>query len=229
MTRLVRPVLILATVLLVPIVPFFLAGGRIDDYLAPYHPVNGVDTPLSIPAALIVGLLATDIVLPVPSSLVSTLAGQQFGALVGTLVVWLGMSLGAIAAFGLARAFGRPLARRFARQEELQSMDHLISRYGIAVLAVTRALPVLAEASVLLVGVHKLPWRRFLEIVLLCNLGIASAYAAFGNYAADHHWLPAALGVSVAVPLLATWFAQRWIRRYVASASTNAAAADTNS
>jgi uncharacterized membrane protein YdjX (TVP38/TMEM64 family) len=210
--------LILATVLLVPIVPFLLLGDRIDAQL-----VNS-----ELPAAWVVGLLACDFVLPVPSSFVSTLAGQQFGALRGTAVVWLGMSIGAIIAFALARIWGRPLARQFAGEEELRSTDHLIERWGIAVLALTRALPVLAEASVLLVGVHGLSWRRFLEVVLLCNLGIASGYAAFGDYAAEHEWLPAALGISVAVPLLATWFAQRWIRRFMAT-SYIPAASETNS
>src|SRR5687767_7246743 len=134
MARLVRPLLILATVLLVPVVPFLLLGNRLDLNLLTYQS-NGTSPDSTIPATLVVGLLAADLVLPVPSSLVSTLAGQQYGALVGTAVVWLGMSIGAIIAFALARAWGRPLARRFAGEEQLRNVDHLIKRYGIAVLA----------------------------------------------------------------------------------------------
>jgi len=37
------------------------------------------------------------------------------------------------------------------------------------------------------------------------------AYAAFGNYAQQHQWLPLALGVSIAVPVLVAAAAQRWL------------------
>jgi uncharacterized membrane protein YdjX (TVP38/TMEM64 family) len=84
-------------------------------------------------------------------------------------------------------------------------------RYGPFVLALTRAVPVFAEAGVLIVGVHHLPWRRFLPAVLLSNLGIALAYSAFGNYAEEHQWLPLALGVAIAVPILFAAAARRWV------------------
>ncbi|MCH7725121.1 MAG: hypothetical protein IH991_01380, partial [Planctomycetes bacterium] len=35
------------------------------------------------------------------------------------------------------------------------------------------------------------------------------AYAAFGDYAEQHQWLPLALGVSIAIPVLAAAAAQR--------------------
>ncbi len=78
-------------------------------------------------------------------------------------------------------------------------------------LVVLRAVPVLAEASVLLVGIHDLSWRRFLPPVVLSNLGIALAYAKFGELAERNGWLPLALGISVALPLLLAVVARRWI------------------
>ena len=76
---------------------------------------------------------------------------------------------------------------------------------------VLRAVPVLAEASVLLVGIHNLSWRRFLPPVILSNLGIALAYAKFGEFAERNGWLPLALGMSIALPLLLTVVARRRI------------------
>jgi hypothetical protein len=55
---------------------------------------------------------------------------------------------------------------------------------------------------VLLVGMHGLSWRRFLPPVLLSNLGLAIAYAWFGQFAERHQWLPLALAVSIALPVL---------------------------
>ena len=88
-------------------------------------------------------------------------------------------------------------------------MQHVSHFYGPFVLVLTRAVPVFAEASILMVGIHRLSWRRFLPAVLLSNLGIALAYAAFGDYAEQHKWLPLALAVSIAIPVLVAAAAQR--------------------
>jgi len=203
-------------VLLVPIVPFLLFGSQID---AAFERWQTSPPAAPVTATVIMLLLATDILLPVPSSLVSTLAGSQLGVLWGTLVCWTGMTAGAAIGFGLAKRWGQPLAVRLAKAEDLDRMQELNARYGPGILVVTRALPVLAEASVLLVGIHQLHWRRFLPPVLLSNLGIAMAYTAFGHYAQRHEWLPLALGISLAFPLLIGAVAHWWFRRHSESPS----------
>lgn len=199
---------LMAFVLLVPVLPFLLFGAQVEVWLrgfAAHPPAPGTT------AAVIIGILATDILLPVPSSVISTLSGWQLGWWRGTMATWVGMNLGAILGFALARRWGRSLALRFSKEADLQRVREASDVYGPAVLVLTRAVPVLAEASVLLTGIHRLAWRRFLPAVLLSNLGIALAYAAFGNYAQQHQWLPLALGVSIAVPVLVAAAAQRWL------------------
>jgi hypothetical protein len=73
--------------------------------------------------------------------------------------------------------------------------------------------PVLAEASVLLLGMHGLSWRRFLPPVLLSNLGLALAYAAFGELAEKYSLLPLALGVSIALPVVMVALFRAWSGR----------------
>jgi uncharacterized membrane protein YdjX (TVP38/TMEM64 family) len=199
MRRLIRSLIVVTLVLLVPIVPFICLAGPMEQWLARWS--EHAPSPF-VTAALVVGLLSVDVVLPVPSSLVSTLAGSQLGTLAGTLASWLGMSVGAGIGFGMAKWWGRPVARRLASDEDLERLDDLTRRYGAAVLVIARALPVLAEASVLLVGLHRLSWRRFWPPVLLSNLGIALAYSLFGELAARHQWLPVALGVSLGLPVV---------------------------
>jgi 3-dehydroquinate synthase len=82
-------------------------------------------------------------------------------------------------------------------------------RYGAVVLVVCRALPVFAEASVLLMGVNRLGWRPFLAAVLPANFGIALAYAAFGEYAAQRQWLASALAISIAAPVVGGWLVRK--------------------
>ncbi|GAA5507716.1 VTT domain-containing protein [Novipirellula caenicola] len=208
MRELFRTLPLMCVVLLVPVLPFLFFGGRLEDWL------RGVaeDPPsVAATATLIIGLLATDILLPIPSSVVSTLSGWQLGWWRGTIATWIGMNLGAIIGFALARRWGQPFALWFSSGEDLQRMQTISDRYGPYVLVITRAVPVFAEASVLIAGIHQLSWRRFLPAVVFSNLGIAIAYSVFGDFAERHQWLPLALGVSVAVPVLVAAAAKRYL------------------
>ena len=89
-------------------------------------------------------------------------------------------------------------------------MTQITAKFGPLVLALTRAMPVFAEASVLIAGIHKLSWSRFLPAVLLSNLGIAIAYSVLGDYAEKYQWLPLALGIAVAVPVVVAAIAQQF-------------------
>jgi uncharacterized membrane protein YdjX (TVP38/TMEM64 family) len=208
MSELVRWSIAITLVLLAPVVPFLLFGdwaeARIEQWL---------DETLSsgATAGIIVGVLASDILLPVPSSFVSTLAGSRLGVAGGAAVIWLGMTAGCLLGFALARWLGRPLAMRFSSAEDLQRMEALAQRGGPLILALTRPLPVLAEASVLLVGAIGLSWRQFLPMVCLANLGLAVAYAALGYWAHEQGNLPVALAGSIIAPVLATFVARRWL------------------
>jgi uncharacterized membrane protein YdjX (TVP38/TMEM64 family) len=216
MSELVRWSIVITLVLLAPVVPFLLFGDWAEARIT-----HWLDETLSTEATagIVVGVLASDILLPVPSSFVSTLAGSRLGVAVGAAVIWIGMTAGCILGFALARWLGRPLALRFSSAADLQRMEALAQRGGPLILALTRPLPVLAEASVLLVGAIGLSWRQFLPVVCLANLGLAVAYAALGYWAHEQGNLPVALAASIIVPVLATFVARRWLPARQSSAA----------
>ena len=209
MRSLLRATLLIAVVLAAPIVPFLMFGAAFEENVAAWFQR---DLTHASRFTLIVLLLATDVFLPVPSSIVSTYGGGVLGLLPATLASWVGMTLGALAGFGLARLFGTALADRFARRRNRLQMAALAQRYGPVALVLVRGVPILAEASVLLMGIHRLPWHRFLPPILLSNLGIALAYSVFGDVAYEHQWLPLALAVSIALPILLATMVGRWLR-----------------
>ena len=207
MRDLLRPMLPMIVVLAIPIVPFFLFGERVEAWLQAWRE-NPPDRP--IVGAAVVLLLATDVFLPIPSSLVSTLAGSQLGAAGGTAASWIGMSLGAVLGFAIARRFGPRLVDWMTRPDDLRRTTALIERFGPLLLVLGRGVPVLAEATVLLFGMHGLTWRRFLPPVLLANLGLALAYSLFGELAERYHSLPLALAVAIALPVLMVAAFRAW-------------------
>ncbi len=202
-----RSLLMITAVLLIPIVPFLLWGEQIEQWVRDWSERPGSKL---MTAGLVVATLGTDVFLPIPSSFVSTLAGARLGTVLATGASWIGMTVGATLGFAIARTWGRPLAERFSSADELNHMQQLSDRLGPSVLVFTRALPVLAEAAVLLAGVHRLTWRRFLPPVVLSNLGIAWAYSAFGSFAEQNQWIAPALGISIALPLVLMAAARRW-------------------
>jgi len=208
MRELAHWILAIALVLLVPVVPFLSFGNWLETEIESWCDPS---TSGPVKVALVVSVLAADIVLPVPSSAVSTFGGAQLGAFWGTLASWLGMTVGTVAAFGLARVWGHRLAARWTDADDLARMEALCERFGPAIVVVVRPLPVLAEASVLLLGAMNLSWRRFLVPALASNLGIALVYSLLGELAIAHGHLAAALAASIAVPVLALLLARRWL------------------
>lgn len=195
-----RNLAVVALVLAIPIVPYALWGDASERVIQGW--CEEAASPATA-AAIVAAVLAGDPLLPVPSSFVSTFAGAKLGPVLGTLAVWAGMSVGAVAAFALARWLGAPRLARWATRRDENALRDLWARWGAPTLVVTRPLPVLAEASVLLAGAAKLGWRPFLAVTLTSNLGIALAYALAGHWARQQQALGWALSASIGLPLLA--------------------------
>ncbi|MCA9166874.1 MAG: TVP38/TMEM64 family protein [Planctomycetales bacterium] len=197
---------ILLVVLLIPIVPFAIWHEPLEAWIR-----ARLAQPMSATAVAswIVGLLATDILLPIPSSFLSTLGGSRLPPAIAIGASWLGLTLGSVIGFAASRICGRAWAMRSVGDKQASYLEEFGESHAAWLLVTTRPLPVLAEATVLWLGAQRLSWRSFLPPVLLANLGIAIAYSSLGHFAAAHAWLPLALSVSIALPVLISWKVQR--------------------
>ena len=166
------------------------------------------------------GVLAADIFLPVPSSLVATLAGKELGPVIATGAAWFGLTLGGILGFALARWLGGAAAR-LSTQDDLASARAWANTAGPASIILLRPAPLLAEASVLAAGLGGMDWRKFLPALLLGNLAATLPYTLFGHWVGSNPWLPWALAVAALSPLALTWLLRRRLG-VQASAKTSA-------
>lgn len=202
MRQLFRPLVLLVLAMLVPLLPFLGWAGEINAW---YQQFEANPPPPGVTVALVVGSLSTDIFLPVPSSVVSTLAGSQLGTAGATAASFVGMTLGAVIGFAVARWWGHPLARWLTREDDLTRMEELSLKLGPAVLVITRAVPILAEAGVLLMGASHMPWRKFMPPVLLANLGLSFVYAVSGEHLSFLHAMIGAIALPVAAASVVRW------------------------
>lgn len=185
------------------------------------RPLSAWSTQLLTPAGgratvawVVVLLLASDVVLPIPSSFVSAGAVALLGAGEGGVAIALGMTVAAWLGYAIGRWGGEPLARRVAGQAELHRAERLMARYGSWIVLVCRGVPVLAEASTLFAGTTRMNGWRFLLVTTLGNAGLSCAYALIGvvNLAGAEASL-AAFAFGIAVPGLAMLLLRPLTRR----------------
>jgi len=197
-----RLLLLIVGVLLIPVVPFLLMGAWFEPWIEKILSGSSLNANPVTAFCCAAGVLAIDILLPIPSTAVCTFAGKELGALPGTIACWIGLNLSAGIGYWLGNAYGRPLALRFSDQSTLQRLERLDDRSSVVCILLCRSLPIVAEASVLMMGIKRLPQSLFWPAVLLSNLGIAAALCWLGSWSAKANWFPLALGISVAIPLL---------------------------
>lgn len=213
MSRLRRALLVVALALLVPVVPLVVLGFSFEDRVAEW--LNARRAP-GMHFVLIVGVLAADIALPIPSSAVITYAGGSgLGLLPAVAASWLGLTAGAVGGFAIARWLGARAAAKLSNPADLGRTRLLAGRWGPAALVLTRALPILAEACVLLMGAARLSWRRFLIPVAAANLVIAVVYAACGRFFEGSDAFPLAVVASGTIPLAAALTVRRRLGRRI--------------
>lgn len=97
-------------------------------------------------ALLLIALLALDVVLPVPSSMVALLAVAMLGSVGGYLAIFVGLCLGAGLGYALGAGYLRLLSGRLGLHQ--RQPGQLAYRLGTLSLICLRGVPVLAETSV---------------------------------------------------------------------------------
>ena len=131
-------------------------------------------------AATVIGLLAADLFLPIPSSLIMVLSGAAFGVVWGSILSLVGSVGGEWLGFELVRRYGRSASARFVDDDEFERLSRVFDRHGAAAVVVTRALPVVMETLSVVAGLSAMTRRTFLVASLLGTLPVVVVYAYAG-------------------------------------------------
>lgn len=131
-------------------------------------------------AAVVIGLLAADLVLPIPSSLVMVLSGAAFGVAGGTVVALVGSIGGEWLGFELARRYGHRATSRLMDEGDLAELNGVFRQHGPLAVILTRALPVFMETMSLVAGLSRMSRATFVWSSLVGTVPVALAYAYAG-------------------------------------------------
>lgn len=138
---------------------------------------------------LAIALLAADAFAPVPATLVIMFLAGKAGWITGILGGTLGLSLGVLVAAWVGRAAVGRIAPRLLPEKELARLRAGLTRNPALSLACWRAVPVMAETSVMLAAAAGMPTRRIFRVTLLPNFIVSAVY----SFAADDSLAMAAL------------------------------------
>jgi uncharacterized membrane protein YdjX (TVP38/TMEM64 family) len=193
------------TIALIAIVAAFVIGSKllVENMLGfSFEPwarewTAGVGLPA---AAVVVGLLALDIFIPVPSSIVMILSGAAFGVVWGSLLAFAGSIGGEWLGFELARKYGTAVSRRFIGDEsERRRLNDVLMTHGAAAIVVTRALPVVMETMSIVAGLSPMRRSTFLIASTIGTAPIVVVYAYAGAKSRETGSLVPAIVMLIAV------------------------------
>lgn len=192
--------LLALAILLLILIPFLIFGESIENWIKYFLE----SSPPELLVGMIIGVfLSIDILVPVPSSIVSTAGGYFLGFVLGTFVSFAGMTFSCIIGYFLGVKFGNPISKRLIGAEELSKLEKLQNKYGDLIIIISRAVPVLAEASVLTAGIGRMHINRFILLILLSNLGISMAYSFIGAYSTHINSFLMAFAGAIILPAIA--------------------------
>lgn len=151
----------------------------------------------------VIGLLALDVFLPIPSSLVAVAAGVFLGVGLGWLATFSGLMLGSAWGYACGWLWGPATARKVVGERDWTRAERWAQQFGALLVLVLRPVPVLAEASTFYAGASRVPIGWFVAANAIGNAALAGVYASVGSLSADSGELEPALMAGFLMPGLA--------------------------
>ncbi|HSR66901.1 MAG TPA: TonB-dependent receptor [Acidobacteriota bacterium] len=128
-------------------------------------------------------LLLVDLALPIPSSVVMTLAGYFQGMWLGFVFNFLGAMGAALSGFWICRRFGQEGFEAVIGSQESVRVEEFFRRYGAWAIVLSRSVPMLTEVVSCLAGLSRMSYRRFTALTSLGTLPICLIYSWAGDAA----------------------------------------------
>jgi len=140
------------------------------------------------PFAVIVLMILHSFV-PFPAEILAICAGAVFGTLMGSLLIWVGAMLGALAAFGLSRRLGQQVVHGWLTPSQASRMSDWTEDRGVLALLISRFIPVIAFNLInYAAGLTKVPLWTFIWTTGLGILPFTVLMAYLGAQMKELSW-----------------------------------------
>jgi uncharacterized membrane protein YdjX (TVP38/TMEM64 family) len=162
------------------------------------------------PLMFIVMQMLQVVVAPIPGGAIEFMGGYLFGVKAGFLYSTVGLGLGSLLAFLLARIFGKRILDRSVSPQTMKKFDYLIGHGGVIVTFLLFLVPGFPkDAFCYILGVTAMPLGVFLLISTIGRLPGTWILALEGAKAFDHHYKMLLILLAASVFLILIFYLYR--------------------
>ena len=152
-------------------------------------------------------VLSSDIVLPVPSSIIMYGNGLALGLIKGGLLSMGSVMVGSTAGYFLGRASA------FKSKPNERAMA-IMEKYGALGIIITRGIPILSESIIFTAGYNRLNFKLFTLLNFIGYLPVCFFYAYFCQLAQDTNLFLISFAASLLVSVLLWVFGKKLIAQF---------------
>ncbi|MCK9362181.1 MAG: TVP38/TMEM64 family protein [Syntrophales bacterium] len=167
--------------------------------------------PLSV--AIFIGLQILQVLIaPIPGELSGFIGGYLYGPFLGTLYSIIGLSIGSLLAFFLARWLGQPFVEKIISPATIQKYDYFIEHKGIPVIFILFFIPGFPKDILsYIIGLSRLKASTFILICATGRLTGTILLSLSGSYARSNHTgaLATVIAVGVVITILGSWYHEK--------------------
>ncbi|HYE54908.1 MAG TPA: VTT domain-containing protein [Chitinophagaceae bacterium] len=151
-------------------------------------------------------VLASDVFLPVPSSIIMFTNGYVLGTGYGTVLSLLSVTAGAVVGYYLGKFTALGL-----RSGSDEKANGIISSYGALAILITRSIPVLSETISITCGFNRMPFKKYVAYNVLGYLPLCLIYAVCGRVGYDRNIFLISFGSSIVIAVVLWLFTRRFL------------------
>lgn len=179
MKRLFLLFLVLA---LLVIIPFLIWGDFVESRMSLEQTVADLRRSGRWAWLVGIGLLVSDLFLPILGTIVMSALGFVYGWLLGGIISSIGSISAGVLAYWVCRKMGRSAAIRIAGEKGLIKGERIFhSDGGGFLVAISRWMPVFPEVIACLAGLSRMPFWKFLAALIAGSIPMSFVFAWIGE------------------------------------------------
>ena len=151
----------------------FIFFGGIEEQIS--TTLNNLQSKKLYYSAVSFTILTSDIVLPVPSSVVMYLNGYVLGSLVGSFISLFSLLISSVIGYYIGKLTSIGL------KAKSENSNKILSKYGTMAILITRGIPILSESICIVCGYNKVPFKQYFIFNLVGYAPLCLLYAVCGS------------------------------------------------
>lgn len=175
------------------IILLFLIFGDLENYIE--TSVNGLMNNQQTFAVASFTALTSDIVLPVPSSIVMYLNGAVLGLLPGALLSIASVMISSVIGY----IIGLVSEKLMNKNRTHRTSSELLEKTGPLAIILTRGIPILSESITIVAGYNRYSFGKFLLWNTIGYVPVCFTYSYLGSISSSQNAFLISFGVSIAI------------------------------